>query len=155
MSLSGEDRGAAGSQGGAGAPPAAGRERVVPDILLGLVLLGLLILGFEAFHQEILPSVPLPAWIAYAGGAVLALLVGFGAYWVREEVRPKPMLYPVCEITVGAFLATQALHPDNEVLFVRILSFAAGVLVIVDGVKRYRLFYRARRNPDAEVPPVE
>ncbi|MYZ47083.1 hypothetical protein [Propylenella binzhouense] len=131
------------------------RERILPDVLLGIVLLGVLILGFEAFHQELLPGVRLPAWLAYAGGALLALLVGIVAYWIREEIRPRPLLYPVCEIVLGCFLATQALHPDNEVMFVRVLSFAAGVLVIVDGLKRYRAFDRVRRHPETGGPELE
>jgi hypothetical protein len=120
-------------------------ERDAPDwllILVSLALMGLAALflyGALAWLFEFIKTEyeAQSVW-AYGTAMAIALLLGRGAYYLRE-VRPKWWIYPPIEIGVGLGLTALAIKPGLETTL-NILVFLGAVRVIVDGITRFRNF---------------
>lgn len=88
-----------------------------------------------------------PKWLSVLELALLAVFVGYTAWYLREARKVK--IYPVIEIALGSTLSVQGLILDSGKvsLLASIVAFVGGVRIIIDGFKRlfeYRTFHLAK-----------
>lgn len=85
------------------------------------------------------PQMRATTWIGVAVLAGGSVVVAGAAYWLREMRMPKPILYPIVEITLGVGISTQvAAHTDDPT--VALVGFVGAVRLIIDGLKRLEEF---------------
>jgi hypothetical protein len=110
----------------------------VPLMFVAIFAVGLILASIflpPLFVEWLSSSNQKTEWIAAA-----ALVVGISAWYIRERQRFK--LYPIGEIAFGTALSVQGVvqqnvHSEHFSLIATVVSFVAGVRILIDGLKRF------------------
>jgi hypothetical protein len=134
-------------------PEDARRANTVSDgeqyVTLGVfaaILLAMMIASLEWIRANGFPHYERSMWFGYVVGILVILFLGGVAYYFREIRRPRPIFYPLVEISVGIAMATQAFRRTSDLPSIMYVVFLlAGLRIVVDGMKRFNDFRIERR----------